>query len=249
MKRRQHFRKQGIAPTKHRVGSQHGIAFPTKRLDGSQYAIYENKMPACGYYRTVAMQHDGGNYLARNPLMYIKFMHSRSGWLAGEVSPRDTVVRGPFTTNSKPLQLGAETEVNKEGVVGCDCIESISKDCEYDGFQSATFSCLTPGQTFPAIPINPDADSEDSESDSEVPAHLPAHDIDVLEGDILCTFTIKPFSKDQEEHDVYTHLARKMSAKQVRAASSLLGTLRNKDKDDECAVSLVYEIGRQLESC
>jgi hypothetical protein len=110
----------------------------------------------------------------------------------------------------------------------------------YGGFQSATLSSLTPGQTFAAIPINPDVGSD---SDSSVEAKPPAHDIPVLEGDILCTFKIASFNANQKKPDAYWHLARLLSADQVRAAGSLLGC----QEDDVDPGDQVYAIGREVQ--
>jgi hypothetical protein len=202
-------------------------------IGGQQLTVQSYKMPADGCYHTVAMAHDGGNYLNRNPLMYIKLNNENlSGWIAGEVSPGLNVIRGQFTT--KPLLLGAKVVALPDD--GMECHTNMGQS--YCGFQSATLSSLTPCQTFAAVPINSDVGSD---SDS-VDAKLPAHDIPVLEGDILCTFKIAPFNRLQKKPDVYRHLARLLSEDQVRAAGSLLGC----QEDDVDPTELVYAIGREL---
>lgn len=194
---------------------------------------FAKEVPGRGLYRTVCQAHDGRGFAGRVPIMIIELKGDGFGRIVGETSADGEVLHGDFTATNctTPLRLHVTSR-------SMECVTTFGQS--YDGFQSATLWALAPGQKFAAIPIS----SEDFDSESEGETRLPAAEVPVLKGDILCTFRIRPLNALAREPDEYTHLVRLLDEDKAERIKKFLNAT-----NPDVSVNIVCgAIGQTLDS-
>ena len=180
------------------------------------------KKPACSfpsarYYRTVAT---AGNYVRKGtPTMFME-VGATSGWLAGEVDFRFTVVGGPCRIKQRGEVMNIFQPINRKASKktngGYNCIGTQTGGhgqipLNYGGFEKAViFGSILPGTLFQAQTILAELDDDDKFELGIGPPNT----VVTLNGDIILKITVSSFAQNGGK-ETFVHLMRQMQSSDV----------------------------------